>query len=257
MPVSLAIDPAWAIGLVLAITRAAGFVVAAPTVSRAVPVPARMALVLTFGLFLTRPVTEVATLPELIGAGVVNAAMGAVLGFLTGLLFHVFTSAGALIDLSANLSVASVFDPTQGEQSAVVGRMFNLIGLALFVVAGGLGLLAAVLYWSVEAVPLGGIPRFDSDLAAFTISGTSRMMVVAAELALPVLGPLFLIEVALGVAARLAPQANVFLLGLPAKLLAAFALLGVSAALLPEATDGYTRFVTDTARAVLASMGGG
>ncbi len=52
------------------------------------------------------------------------------------------------------------------------------------------------------------------------------------------LAALFLAEIVLGLASRLAPQANVLLIGLPAKLLVAFSVLSVTLLLFPGAMDG-------------------
>ena len=45
------------------------------------------------------------------------------------------------------------------------------------------------------------------------------MLVAAVEMAMPALAALFVAEVVLGIASRFAPQANIFLLGLPAKVI--------------------------------------
>jgi flagellar biosynthetic protein FliR len=61
-----------------------------------------------------------------------------------------------------------------------------------------------------------------------------------------VLAALFLGEVVLGLAARLAPQANVFILGLPAKLLITMTIVGATLLFFPEAMNTFERTLTDT-----------
>jgi flagellar biosynthetic protein FliR len=77
-------------------------------------------------------------------------------------------------------------------------------------------------------------------------------MVAGLELAAPVLGALVLAEVVLALAARLAPQANVFLLGLSVKVALTIALLGAALALFPgtarDAIDGAVRALGGTLR---------
>lgn len=252
----LSVDLAWVIGLLLAMTRVTGFAVSAVVLAKALPVPGRMAFVLAVSLFLARPTPGVGALGDLIGLAVTNAGMGLALGFLTGLLFHAFATAGELIDVSANLSLAAVFDPSSGEQSAVISRLFTQAAIALFAVGGGLGLIVAMLAWSVEMVPLDGSIAYHDGLASLAIGGLNRLMIVAVELAMPVVGGLFLIEVALGLAARFAPQANVFILGMPIKILVSMGLIGVAALVLPGATDAYLAFIEDTTQAVVKGLGG-
>lgn len=243
---SLSLDPQWAAGLVLSMTRVAAFTIASPMLAKVVPLPGRLAMVLAVGFFLSAPMGAPLTLTALLGAAVVNAVIGAVLGYLTGLLFHMFAVAGGVVDIVSGLAVAQVIDPTRGEQGAVFSRLFNLTGLALFFVAGGLELLVRGLSMSVEVIALDGALAASPALVDIAARHTSKLMVVGAELAMPVLSALFLTEVVLGIASRFAPQANVFLLGLPAKLLIALAMVVVTVMLFPEAMDGLLHTTAET-----------
>jgi flagellar biosynthetic protein FliR len=242
----LSLDAAWAAGLVLAITRVAGFVVASPLLGRAIPPVGRLALILSLGAFLADPVPGTLGLGGLLVAGVVNAAVGMVLGYLTGLLFHLFAVAGSLIDLTSGLSVAMLFDPTQGQQVSVFGRLFNLTALTILFALDGFELVVRGLALSVEAIPLAGSLDPQAGLADLALRLTARLLVAGAELAMPVMAALFLAEVVLGVASRFAPQANVFLLGMPLKIFIALSLLSVVLLLFPEAASGLMQTMRDT-----------
>lgn len=235
---SLSLDAAWAAGLTLSVSRVAAFAVASPVMARAVPLPGRLAAVLAIGLALAEPVGAGLTLPGLAAAAAVNAAVGAALGYLTGLAFHAFSIAGALIDATSGLSVAQVIDPTRGEQGAVFSRLFHLTALTLFYVVGGLALVVRGLALSVDVIALDGTLAAAPALARVAVAHTSRLMIAGAELAMPVMAALFVTEVVLGLAARFAPQANVFLLGLPAKILIALVMASLATLLLPEAVGG-------------------
>jgi flagellar biosynthesis protein FliR len=251
----LNIDTGFATGLVLALTRVAAFTVASPVMSKAIPMMGRMAFTVALGFFLTQPVETPANLFVLVGLVVVNATIGVVLGFLTGVVFQLFAVAGSLIDLSSGLSLAALYDPSQGQSSAVFSRMFNLLALTIFVLVGGLQLLVRGLALSVEAVPLDGAISASNGLVELTLGLIAKMTVAAIELSLPVLAALFLAEVVLGLAGRFAPQANVLLLGLPAKLLLTVSLLSISFLLFPEAMSGVTAGVRDTFNDGIAALG--
>ncbi len=254
----LTIDANWVLGLLLATTRVGAFAVASPQLGSVLPTPAKLAFTTAIGFFMVGPVTGDLTLPRIVAMTVVNAGLGLALGWLVGALFHMFAVAGTIIDATAGTSIASIIDPTRGEQGAVFSRLFQVGGLALFYAVGGLGLLVTTLVWSVRAVPLGGTPNFDGGaLAGAATTLTSRVMVAGLEVAMPVLAILLLTEVVLGLAARFAPTANVFLLGLPAKVWLALAMSGMSVALFPEAIDGLMDFSRQTAVEVLNGIGAG
>lgn len=252
----VSLDPAWAAGLVLSITRVAAFTVASPILARSVPLPGRLAVVLAVGLGLATPMSGSLTLAALIGAGVTNAVIGVVLGYLTGVLFHLFSVAGGVIDVVSGLSVAQIIDPTMGEQGAVFSRLFNLTGLALFFVVGGIELLVRGLGASVDVIALDGGLASSPALGELAARHTSRLVLVGTELALPVVSALFLTEVVLGLASRFAPQANVFLLGLPAKILIALSMVTVALLLFPDAMDGLVRSTGTTFTDGIRALGG-
>jgi flagellar biosynthesis protein FliR len=78
----------------------------------------------------------------------------------------------------------------------------------------------------------------------------------AVELALPVIGILLMLELALGLAARFAPQANIFMMGMPAKILAAITVVGTSWVLFPDAVASAEHTVARSLEAVLRGLGG-
>lgn len=241
-------------GLLLALTRVAAFVVASPLLARLVPAPGRVAVTVALGFALAAPVEPAVSLPGLLVLATANAAVGLAVGWLTGVLFQLFAAAGGLVDLTSGISVSSLFDPTLGDQAAVYSRLFNQVALALFYVLGGVEALVRGLALSVEALPLDGAVDPQPALADVAVDLTSRLLVLAIELALPLLSALFLTEVVLGLAGRLAPQANVFLLGLPLKLLLALTVGGAVLALFPGAMDSLLAAIADTFRDALRGL---
>lgn len=251
----LAIDSGWALGLVLAMTRVAGFVIASPLLGRALPVPGRMALTLALALFLARAPEVEPTLEFLLSAAAVNAVIGIALGYLSSMILQLFPIAGSIIDMTSGLAAAAIFDPTRGEQGAVFTRMFSLLGMTLFYALGGLAILVRGLELSVRAIPLDGSIAPTSELVSLAAGFTGRLFLAGVELAIPVLTALFVTELVLGVASRFAPQANIFLVGLPAKLLVALVMSSLSLLLFPETIDGALRIVGDSMTDILRGLG--
>jgi flagellar biosynthesis protein FliR len=255
--VELPVDVGWAVGLILGIIRVGAFAVASPIIGRAVPMPARVAFTFAVGLAVSQPVAGVVETGDLLTAGAVNALVGAAMGYVSGLIFHLFASAGGMLDLVSGLAVSSVFDPMQGDQGGVFSRMFHLTAITMFLVGGGMLLLVGGLVGSTRVLPLDAPLAPRPGLAGLVVELTSDLVRTGLELALPVMGVLFMLELALGLASRFAPQANVFLLGLPAKILAAITVIGSSWVLFPDAVAGAERTVARSLDAVLRGLGAG
>jgi len=243
----------WVSGMLLASIRVAGFVVASP-IFKSFPATGRSALVIVLGYAFAEPVAESGDLALLLTAGFTNAVIGLTLGFMTGIIFYVFTVGGSLIDFTSSLSAAAIFDPMSKERVTIFGRIFNMLAMAMFLLLGGDRLLVSGIAVSFEAIGLTGAISLSGGLAEVAVGLLGRMMLGAIEMAMPALAALFITEVVLGIAARFAPQSNVFLIGLPVKLFAAFASISAVLLLVPETLDGVMGIISDTFRTTLQGM---
>lgn len=241
----LALDAEWAAGLLLAITRVAAFVVATPLLPRSIPMVGRAGVVIVLGFGLAAPTPDLG-LAALLAGAVVNVGVGLVLGYLTGVVLHLFTVAGDALDVTSGLSVAAVFDPLTGDRGAVLGRLLPLAAVTIFLAVGGLGALVQGLGASVAVIPLDGAIRLDPGLIDVAVGVTGRLLVAGVELALPGVAALFLSEVVLGLASRFAPQANVLMLGLPLKVLVLLTTVPLVVLLFPEAMAGMMELIERT-----------
>ena len=255
--IDLPVDASWAIGFLLVMIRVAAFAITSPLLGLAMPVTARLSFTLALALGFGSPVTGSFEVGDLVAAGAMNAMLGAAMGWITGLVLHQFSVAGGILDLVSGLAVSQVFDPRMGDVSGVWNRMFHTVGMTMFVAAGGLGLMAGGLWASLQALPVaaGMAPR--PGLSGFALELATSVIRSGVELALPIMGVMLMLELALGLAARFAPQANVFLLGLPAKLLAAITVVGSSWVLLPDVMDRIQRGFAANVEGVLRGFGAG
>jgi flagellar biosynthetic protein FliR len=253
---SFDIDAAWIAGLLLAMVRVAAFVAASPILARIVPVTGRIAFVVAVGVFFADRAPATLGTSDLLTAAVVNVFIGLVLGFLTGLIFHLFAMAGSLLDLTSGFSVGAIIDPVTGVSAAVFGRAFSMTALVLFLGVGGDRLMIRGLGATIDAVALDGSVSFDGGLADIGVTLLGRMLIAAFELSLPALAALFAAEVVLGIAARFAPQANVFLVGLPLKIITALSTVWLVVLLLPETFTGTLRVIEESFVDVIGVLGG-
>ena len=243
----------WVAGMLLASIRAAGFVITSP-IFKSFPTTGRTALVLVLGYAFAEPVAGSGDIAVLLTGGFTNAIVGMTLGFLTGLIFYLFTVGGSLIDFTSSLSAAAIFDPMSKDRVTIFGRIFNMLAMAMFLLLGGDRMLARGIGLSFEAVGITGTISLHGGLADIALGLMGRMMIGAIEMAMPALAALFITEVVLGIAARFAPQSNVFLIGLPVKLFAAFASVSAVLLLVPETLDGVMGIMSDTFKTALMGM---
>ena len=236
---SISLDAAHSTGLLLAVIRVTSFAIASLPFGQVLPMSARLAMAFALGSFFAEPFEGSLSTASVLGAAAVNAGVGAALGWFTSLILQVFFTAGAVLDILSGLFAAVLFDPGMGDRAGVYARLFNMSALALFYVVGGLELLIRGLGFSFSVVGVdGGLAPDPGALAQSATELLGRVMVAGIELILPVAAALFLTEVVLGLASRFSPQTNIFMLGLPAKLLISLTMVSTSIMLFPEVMGG-------------------
>lgn len=157
-----------------------------------------------------------------------EVAVGLVIGFLAAMMFAALQMAGAYVDLQVGFGFANVVDPMIKQHNAVIAQLYNLCATLLFLAINGHHLMIRGLADSFAVLPLGGM-TMAPEATAGVMRLFTTLFVAALKIGAPVVGAIFLTDVALGILARTVPQLNVFVVGLPAKLtvgmLAVFAVM--------------------------------
>ena len=200
---------------VMIFSRFIGLMQFAPGFNRKeVPTIAR----LYFALIMTVIAASVIKIPQppahtsMILCIILNYLFGALIGFITNCVIATITAGGDMINTQMGMSSAMVMDPTSKAQTSIVGNLFTLLGVIIFMSIGGL-------YWLIEAfirsfeifsmyginMPLEKVVNMD-----YLILLTSNIFVVGMQIASPVLLATLGQDIILGTISKTAPQVNVF-----------------------------------------------
>lgn len=221
----------------LVLARTGAWVLTAPVLSaKGMSGLGRLSAALALAVFITplTPAEHVPTaLPAYVTAVLAQVVVGLALGMLTNLLFAAFEVAGTLADLSGGFSYASIVDPMSGQPAAAFSRLFSICFSAIFFASEAYQSVIGGFVRSFHGIPLDHLPSLSSGTATTLGHALTQVLLSAFEVAAPLLGVLFLTDVALSFAARFVPQANALALALPVKTLVALSAAGATLALLP------------------------
>ena len=153
-----------------------------------------------------------------------------VVGLLIGLIAYIIISAvqiaGGFVDFQMGFAIANVIDPQTGAQSPLTGQYFYIIALLFLLSVNGHHLLIDGIFYSYELIPIDTfIPFHNEGIVNFIVEAFNKMFLIAFQMAIPIVGCLFLVDVALGIIARSVPQLNVFVVGLPIKIFVSFVVI--------------------------------
>ncbi|RWZ60479.1 flagellar type III secretion system protein FliR [Halobacillus fulvus] len=155
-----------------------------------------------------------------------EAAVGVFVGLLAYIVLSAIQIAGGFIDFQMGFAIANVIDPQTGAQSPLIGQYLYTITLLFILAVDGHHLMLDGVFYSYELIPIDQfLPLQDEGWIWFVLDAFNQMFVIAFLMAAPLVGCLFLVDVALGIIARTVPQLNVFVVGLPLKIFVALAVL--------------------------------
>lgn len=139
--------------------------------------------------------------------------IGAIFGLSLQLFFQVFVIAGQVVAIQMGMAFASMVDPVNGVNVAVVSQFLSMLVTLLFLAMNGHLVVFEVVAESFTTLPVGSgllINHF-WDLAG----RLSWVLGAALLLVLPVITALLVVNIAFGVMTRAAPQLNIFSIGFP------------------------------------------
>ncbi|MDR0270067.1 flagellar biosynthetic protein FliR [Paenibacillus sp.] len=154
--------------------------------------------------------------------------IGLVLGFVAYLLFMVIQTAGAFIDIQVGFGIVNVIDPMTGSSAPVLGNLKYMFAILLFLTMNGHHYLLDGIIRSYDWVPLSNdffMKLYSGSISEFLLKTFGQSFVLAFQMAAPIVASLFLTDIGLGFLARTAPQFNVFVIGMPLKLIVGLVVL--------------------------------
>lgn len=152
--------------------------------------------------------------------------IGALLGFSLQLFFQAFVVAGQIISIQMGMAFASMVDPTNGVNTAVIGQFLTMLVTLLFLAMNGHLVVFEVLTESFTTLPVGSAMLVNH---FWEIAGKLGWVLGAAMvLVLPAITALLVVNIAFGVMTRAAPQLNIFSIGFPLTLVLGMVIFWVS-----------------------------
>ena len=237
--------------------RIGSFLLAAPFFgSRMVPLNIRIILTFSLSVFLygwieVPNVMRLSAL-ELVGLVFTEAAIGITSGLIFAIAFSSVALVGEKIASTSGLSFAIQMDPATGTQAPIVSQFFTLFILMIFFATDYHLYVFSIVLDSYNIIPIGGKISFLNFYEAIIIS-SENMFANASLIMLPMVGVLLLINLAVGIITRSAPQLNLFSFGFPITILSTMFILYFAVSPL---ADSFFDLIIDQVNLLTEMLGG-
>lgn len=179
-----------------------------------------------------------------------EAMTGLLLGFGATICSSIVNFAGAVADMETGLSMATLMDPTTRDNSSITGVLYQYALMLMMIATGMYTYLFGALADSFTLIPINGAIFRGDSLANTMIRFLTDYVVIGFRIVLPIFCVMLLLNAVLGILAKVAPQMNMFAVGMQLKVLVGLSVIFFTASMLPGAAD----FVFREMREVIVSF---
>jgi flagellar biosynthesis protein FliR len=190
---------------------------------------AGLSLIISFLLF------EVVTVNQTFGVDpylmailiIKEVFVGLTISFFVRILFAMIYAAGEISALQTGFAFARFMDPISMTQVSVLESFQNILTVMVFFAIDAHHVLIRGMVLSFKELPI-GTAVFSLPLLQHMGAMTGKIFSVGLRIGAPLIVTLFIVDVSLGLLSRMVPQVNVFVEGMPLKILITFVVLSFS-----------------------------
>ena len=149
-----------------------------------------------------------------------EAFYGITIGFSAAIVFYAYEGVGQMIDNQRGVSIARLLIPALGEQGSISGSFLFQLGVVIYLTLGGHLIFLDAFFTSYTVLPVLAFPTTGPGLFPMMdlfMKITGEVLYIALQMSAPVIIAIFLADIVLGIANRVAPQINVWELGFHVK----------------------------------------
>lgn len=198
-----------------------------------------LSLALSYMVFLLTPHTELVydTVMGYAALVIMEASVGLLIGLVSTVCMQVASMAGRLADMEMGLSAASTMDPTYRDNVTVSGLIYRYAFTLLFITSGMYQYIIKAFIQTYELIPVGNVHFALDKILSSLITFMGQYFLIGFQIAMPVFAVITVMNAVLGILAKVAPQMNLFAIGMQLKILVGLSVMYVSVWLIPKAAD--------------------
>ncbi len=174
-----------------------------------------------------------------------EALTGAVIGYSASICNTIVDFAGRIMDMETGLSMSNLMDPTTGQTGSMSGVLYQYSVTLMLIISGMHRYLISALAETFTLIPVNGAIFNTDKLLESVISFAEDYIMIGFRICLPVFAAMLLLNAVLGIMTKVAPQMNMFAVGMQLKVLVGICILFFTASLMPNVSSFiYTELKT-------------
>lgn len=227
----------------LILTRMSCFVFVAPFFStKNTPAAVRIGISFFTSMLLYQTLTpsDAVAYDTVIGYAVIvmkEAVVGLLIGFAASICTSIVNFAGHIADMEVGLTMVTLMDPTTQQNSSITGILYQYTVMLLMIATGMYRYLFGAMADTYILIPINGAVFSSESLLNSMLTFLSDYVIIGFRMILPVFCTILLLNAVLGILAKVAPQMNMFSVGIQLKVLVGLSVLFFTAGMMPGVAD--------------------
>ena len=223
----------------LVLVRIASFVAVAPFFGlSSVPTRVKAGFSAVLAILIAQAMPGQVTYDGMLEYGIIvakEALTGLFIGMAANCCTYIIGFAGQLMDMQIGLSMAQEYNPLTRTQESVTGNLYYYSIMLLLLISDLYHYIIKAIADTYTLIPVNAQVFQWEYLVNGMVRFITDMLVIGFRITLPVFACCMIMNCILGIMAKVAPQMNMFSVGIQLKIFAGFAVLIVTVFLLPRA----------------------
>ncbi len=162
---------------------------------------------------------------------------GLLIGFAANICNSIIVFSGKVIDMEIGLAMANIYDPTTKSQSGLTGTMYNYFIMMLLIITDMHHFILRAFIDTYQVIPVNETVFDWTHLMGTMTMYVTDLMVIGFRIVLPIFATSMILNCILGIMAKVAPQMNMFAVGMQLKILIGFSIMFLTIVLLPDVSN--------------------
>ena len=188
---------------------------------------------LLYQIMPNRPILEYHTVSGYAIIVLKEAITGFLLGYGCNICTMILNFSGRIIDMETGLSMASLIDPTTNQDTSITGMFYQYAVMLLLIISGMYQYILKALVESFILIPINSALFIPDRLMTVMLKFLADYILIGFRICLPIFAAMLILNAVLGILARVAPQMNMFAVGIQLKVFVGLGILFLTAGMLP------------------------
>lgn len=162
--------------------------------------------------------------------------VGLIIGFFTNISYYILNFAGSLMDMEIGFSMVNELDPVANIQTTITSNYYSYIVMLVMLITNLHHYLIKAVVDTFEVIPL-GTATFRPNLYLIMVKFIKEYFIIGFRIVLPIFAGMLIVNSILAILAKIAPQMNMFVIGLQLKIIVGLIILFLLVGFIPTVSD--------------------